>query len=70
MKIVAVHHEGNSISQYKTDTNEILDRETAAFRADLGEIEGVSSFTTRDGSKSIRSDRGQYDYSLESLPEF
>lgn len=70
-RIVAVRHgEDGSIASYKTDDGHVYDREEAVRAADAGELEGVSSFTTRDGSFSIRSDRGQYDYSLENLPEY
>lgn len=70
-KIVAVRHgEDGSISSYKTDDGQVYDRETAVSMANKGELEGVSSFTTRDGSLAIRSDRGQIGYSLENLPEF
>lgn len=69
-KIVEVKHdsEGN-ISEYKTDDGKVLDREKAVSMADAGELEGVASFTTRDGGKSIRSNRGQMNYSLDELPE-
>ena len=70
-RIVAVRHsEDGSISSYQTDDGQVYDRDTAVKMADSGELEGVSSFTTRDGSMAIRSDRGQYGYSLDELPEF
>lgn len=69
-KIVEVKHDTNgNISEYKTDDGKVLNREKAVKMADSGKLEGVASFTTRDGSKSIRSNRGQEDYSLDNLPE-
>ena len=69
-KITAVKHDrAGNISKYQLDNGRVLDRETAVQEADAGNIEGVSSFTTRDGEKAIRSDRGQVGYSLDELPE-
>ena len=49
-KITAVcHSKDGSISKYQLDDGRVLDRETAVQEADAGNIEGVSSFTTRDG---------------------
>lgn len=70
-KIVAVRHgENGSISEYKLDNGTVISREEAVSMANKGQLEGVSSFTTRDGDMSVRSDRGQYNYSLEDLPTF
>lgn len=70
-KIVAVRHgESGVIDAYKTDDGRILSRVDAVDAANKGELEGVASFTTRDGGMSIRSNRGQDDYSLNELPEF
>ena len=70
-KIVAIRRGSDgSISEYKLDDGTIISREDAVSMANTGKIRGVSSFTTRDGSSSIRSDRGQYRYSLDNLPEF
>lgn len=38
--------------------------------ADKGQLNGVSSFQTRDGGFAIRSDRCQPEHSLDNLPEF
>lgn len=59
-----------SIEQYKLDDGRVLSRQEIVDASIRGEIEGVSAFTTRDGGESVRSDRGQYDYSLSDLPEF
>lgn len=70
-KIVAVRKNSDgSIGEYKLDTGEVLNVEDAVLKTNLGEIDGCSTFTTRDGHESIRSDRGQYNYSLSNLPEF
>lgn len=70
-RIVAVRHgENDTIDLYKTDDGQVLDRVQAVDLADKGQLEGVSSFGTRDGDRSIRSDRGQAGYSLDELPEF
>lgn len=70
-KIVAVRHgENNTIDAYKTDDGKVLSRVEAVVAANAGKLLGVSSFTTRDGDMSIRSDRGQEGYSLQDLPEF
>ncbi len=70
-RIVAIQKdETGAIVSYKTDDEKVLSREEAVQMANSGELEGVSSFTTRDGGTAIRSDRGQLDYSLSNLPEF
>lgn len=70
-KIAAVRHgESGGIDAYKTDDGRVLSRVDAVDAANKGELEGVASFTTRDGDMSIRSNRGQADYSLNELPEF
>ncbi len=70
-RIIAVRHgeEGN-LELFKTDDGRLLNREQAVNLADKGILEGVSSFTTRNGDSAIRSDRGQPNYSLDKLPEF
>lgn len=70
-KIVAKRTgENGAIDMYKLDDGTVLNRVDAVDAADKGKLEGVSSFTTRDGDKAIRSDRGQEGYSLSDLPEF
>ena len=70
-RIVAVrHNEDGAIESYKTELGYIMNRDQAVAEADAGRLEGVSSFTTRDGDHAIRSDRGQEGYSLSDLPEF
>lgn len=69
-KITEVKHsEDGSIEKYKTDDGLVLTREEAVKMADSGELSGVASFQTRDGSYAIRSNRGQKDYSLDDLPD-
>ena len=69
-KVVAVRKEEGSISLYKLDDGRVLTKDQICHETDLGNIEGLSTFTTRDGGTAVRSDRGQYDYSLSDLPEF
>ena len=70
-KIVAIRRdETGSISEYKLDNGKVISRDEAVDMADFGKLSGVSSFTTRDGGYAIRSDRGQYGYALDDLPEF
>lgn len=70
-RIVAVRKdETGSISAYKLDDGRVLSRYEAVDQADAGNIDGVASFTTRDGDKSVRSNAGQADYKLSDLPEF
>lgn len=70
-KIVAVRHgENNTIDSYKVDDGRVLTKLEAVDAANRGELQGVATFTTRDGDMAIRSNRGQDGYSLEDLPEF
>lgn len=70
-KIVAVRKDDNgTITQYKLDDGSVLDKKTACGKVNSGEIEGCATFTTRDGDEAIRSNRGNDDYSLDSLPTF
>lgn len=69
-KIVAVSHdETGALESFQLEDGRVLNRDQAVDAADKGEIAGVSSFTTRNGDKAIRSDRGQEGYSLDDLPE-
>ena len=69
-KITAVKHDTDgNLSEYQLDDGRILNREEAIKETNAGNIEGVSSFTTRDGKQAIRSNRGQIGYSLDELPE-
>lgn len=69
-RITAVSHDKDgSIGKYQLDDGRILSRDEAVKEVSAGNIEGVSTFTTRDGSEAIRSDRGQQGYSLDELPE-
>jgi hypothetical protein len=70
-RIVAIRrNEVGTIESYKLDDGRVLTRAEAVNMADDGLIEGVASFETRSGDRSIRSNRGEYDYSLDSLPQF
>lgn len=70
-KVVAIRKdETGSIALYKLNDGTVLNRKEICSEALRGNIEGVSTFTTRNGGDAVRSDRGQYDYSLSNLPEF
>lgn len=70
-KIVAVQHDDDgTLKACKLDDGRVLNMSEAANLASIGEIEGVSTFTTRDGETAIRSNRGQDHYKLQDLPEF
>ena len=70
-RIVAVRHgEAGTIDSYKTDDGRVLSKVEAVDAANKGELDGVASFSTRDGDMAIRSNRGQEGYSLDELPEF
>ena len=58
------------IEEYKLDDGRILTHAEAIQACAAGEIEGVSTFTTRDGETGLRSNRGQDNYSLYNLPRF
>lgn len=71
-KIVAVRKTSDSasISAYKLDDGRVMNREEICRAVNRGEIEGCSTFETRNGSLAVRSDRGQDNYSLDELPRF
>lgn len=70
-KVTAVRHGvDGSIELYKLDDGRTMNRLEICDVTNKGQIEGVSTFTTRDGDEAVRSDRGQLDYSLSDLPEF
>lgn len=70
-RIVAVQKdETGSIAYYKDSEGKVYDREDIVSAVDAGLVDGLAVFTTRDGSQSVRSNRGQIDYSLQDLPEF
>lgn len=70
-KIVAIQRdETGSIAMFKLSDGTVLTKDEAVGQAEAGLIDGVSAFTTRNGDRAIRSNRGQADYSLDDLPEF
>lgn len=70
-RVVAVRKdEEGRITDYKLDDGSILNHSEAVKAVDSGKIEGCATFTNRAGEESIRSNRGQMDYSLSDLPEF
>ena len=70
-RIVAVRKNGDgTISSYKLDDGTVLNHTEAINAVNNGEVDGVATFETRDGGMAIRSNRGQYGYSLSELPEF
>lgn len=69
--IVAVRKDDTGkITDYKLDNGQELNHDQAIKAVYAGEIEGVATFTTRDGDEAIRSNRGQEGYSLADLPSF
>lgn len=70
-KVVAVRKDSTGdITLFKLDDGRIMNREEICDATDLGQIEGLSTFTTRDGGEAVRSNRGQDNYSLTDLPIF
>ena len=70
-KVVAVRKdEAGRITDYKLDDGRILSHQEAVNAAALGQIEGCTTFTNREGEESIRSKRGRDHYKLSELPEF
>ena len=58
------------IIAYKTDDGHVLDHAQCVDAIHAGSIDGLQTFTNRAGEESIKSKRGEYDYSLKDLPEF
>lgn len=70
-KVVAVRrNEKGTITDYKLDDGTVLNHNEALAACYTGKMEGCSVFTNRAGEDSIRSDRGQENFSLSKLPEF
>lgn len=70
-RIVAVQKdETGKIAYYKDEQGKVYDREDIVSAVDAGLVDGLAVFTTRDGFQSVRSNRGQADYSLQDLPSF
>ena len=72
MKIVAVQKdEKGTIQQYKLDNNQIVDVNQAISMVESNEIENCNVFTTRSGSRAIRSNNdGDASNNLDNLPTF
>ena len=58
------------IIAYETEDGKILDHNQCLTAIKSGEIEGLQTFTNRAGEESIRSKRGEDNYSLKDLPQF
>lgn len=69
-RVVAVHKLDGTIVSYKLDNGVILNKDEMLAETKKGKIAGCSLFTTRAGTQSVRSDRGQDNYALRDLPEF
>ena len=70
-RIVAIQRdETGSIIKFKLDNGEVITKDEAVGQAEAGLLDDVSAFTTRNGDRAIRSNRGRSDYSLDDLPEF
>lgn len=72
MKIVAVSKDDKgTIQQYKLDNNQVVDVNQAISMVENKEIEHCNVFTTRNGSKAIRSNNdGDASNNLDNLPTF
>lgn len=62
--------ERGPIDSYKLDDGRVLSHQEACDACNRGELEGVTTFTTRNGGTGLRSNRGQNGYSLYDLPNF
>ena len=70
-KVVATKRDSEGrIIEYKTEDGKVLDHEQCLSAIKSGELEGLQTFTNRAGEESIKSKRGEYDYSLKDLPTF
>ena len=70
-RIVAIQRdETGSIIKFKLNNGEVITKDEAVGQAEAGLLDDVSAFTTRNGDRAIRSNRGRADYSLDDLPEF
>lgn len=70
-RIVAIQRdETGSIIKFKLNNGEVITKDEAVGQAEAGLLDDVSAFTTRNGDRAIRSNRGRADYSLNDLPEF
>jgi len=75
MKIMAVHKEGNSISQYKLDNGKVVDKDECITLVKNGEIENCNIGRNKEGEEFVRTNRddegqeGQIT-NLRDLPNF
>ena len=70
-RIVAIQRdETGSIIKFKLDNGEVITKDEAVGQAEAGLLDDVSAFTTRNGDRAVRSNRGRADHSLDDLPEF
>lgn len=58
------------IIAYKTDDGQVWDHDQCLSAIHSGEVDGLQTFTNRKGEQSIKSKRGEMDYSLKDLPTF
>ena len=70
-RVIAVRKDSEGrITDYKLDDGSVMNHDQAVNAVTAGELEGLMVFQNRAGEDSIRSVRGQENYSLSSLPEF
>lgn len=72
MKIVGVRKDENgTIQGYKLDNNKVIGVNEAIQMVNNNQIENCNVFTTRSGSKAIRSNNdGDPSNNLDNLPSF
>lgn len=71
-KVVAVRRDGdnNRISEFKLEDGTVLSYKECAAAIEAGHIPDLMIGSTVNDDISIRSKRGNMDYSLDSLPTF
>lgn len=67
--IATKRDEEDRIIAYQTEDVKVLDHNQCLAGIKSGEIEGLQTFTNRAGEESIKSKRGEDNYSLKDLPQ-
>ena len=70
-KVIATKRDSEDrIIAYKTDDGRVLNHDECLSAIQNGEFDELQTFTNRAGEQSIKSKRGEMDYSLKELPTF
>ena len=70
-KVIATKRDNEGrIIAYKTDDGKILNHNECISAIESGNVDGLQIFTNRQGEQSIKSKRGEENYSLKNLPQF